>query len=109
MIPGVSRAGSTIMGAMMLRVDRAAATQFSFFLAVPAMLGATVYDLYKNRAILTVEGEELIAIGFIVAFVCALFVVRTLVGFVSRHGFGVFAWYRIAIGSVALLLLVMSR
>jgi undecaprenyl-diphosphatase len=109
MIPGASRAGSTIMGAMMLRVDRAAATQFSFFLAVPAMLGATVYDLYKNRAILTVEGEELIAIGFIVAFVCALFVVRTLVGFVSRHGFGVFAWYRIAIGSVALLLLVMSR
>jgi undecaprenyl-diphosphatase len=109
MIPGVSRAGSTIMGAMMLRVDRAAATQFSFFLAVPTMLGATVYDLYKNRAILTVEGGTLIAIGFIVAFVCALFVVRTLVGFVSRHGFGVFAWYRIAIGSIALLLLVMSR
>jgi len=109
MIPGVSRAGATIMGAMMLRVDRAAATQFSFFLAVPTMLGATVYDLYKNRAILTVEGGELIAIGFVVAFVCALFVVRTLVGFVSRHGFGVFAWYRIAIGSVALLLLVMSR
>ena len=108
MIPGVSRAGSTIMGAMMLRVDRAAATQFSFFLAVPTMLGATVYDLYKNRAIVTVEGGELIAIGFVVAFVCALFVVRTLVGFVSRHGFGVFAWYRIAIGSVALLLLVMS-
>ena len=80
-----------------------------FFLAVPTMLGATVYDLYKNRAILTVEGGELIAIGFVVAFVCALFVVRTLVGFVSRHGFGVFAWYRIAIGSVALLLLVMSR
>ena len=109
MIPGVSRAGATIMGAMMLRVDRAAATQFSFFLAVPTMLGATVYDLYKNRAIVTVEGGELIAIGFVVAFVCALFVVRTLVGFVSRHGFGVFAWYRIAIGSVALLLLVMSR
>jgi len=63
MIPGVSRAGATIMGAMMLRVDRAAATQFSFFLAVPTMLGATVYDLYKNRAILTVEGSELIAIG----------------------------------------------
>jgi undecaprenyl-diphosphatase len=109
MIPGVSRAGATIMGAMMLRVDRAAATQFSFFLAVPTMLGATVYDLHKNRAILTVEGGEVIAIGFVVAFVCALFVVRTLVGFVSRHGFGVFAWYRIAIGSVALLLLVMSR
>jgi undecaprenyl-diphosphatase len=109
MIPGVSRAGATIMGAMMLRVDRAAATQFSFFLAVPTMLGAAVYDLYKNRAILSVENATIIAIGFVVAFFCALFVVRTLVGFVSRHGFGVFAWYRIAIGTVALLLLVMLR
>jgi undecaprenyl-diphosphatase len=109
MIPGVSRAGATIMGAMMLRVDRAAATQFSFFLAVPTMLGAAVYDLYKNRAILSVENATTIAIGFVVAFFCALFVVRTLVGFVSRHGFGVFAWYRIAIGLVALLLLVMLR
>jgi undecaprenyl-diphosphatase len=106
MIPGVSRAGATIMGAMMLGVDRAAATQFSFFLAVPTMLGATVYDLYKNRAILSVENGTLIAIGFVVAFLCALFVVRTLVGFVSRHGFGVFAWYRIAIGGLALVLLV---
>ncbi len=109
MIPGVSRAGATIMGAMMLRVDRAAATQFSFFLAVPTMLGATVYDLYKNRAILSVENGTLIAIGFVVAFLCALFVVRTLVGFVSRHGFGVFAWYRIALGGVALALLFMAR
>ena len=109
MIPGVSRAGATIMGAMMLRVDRAAATQFSFFLAVPTMLGAAVYDLYKNRAILSVENATIIAIGFVVACFCALFVVRTLVGFVSRHGFGVFAWYRIAIGTVALLLLVMLR
>ena len=109
MIPGVSRAGATIMGAMMLRVDRAAATQFSFFLAVPTMLGAAVYDLYKNRAILSLENGTIIAIGFVVAFFCALFVVRTLVGFVSRHGFGVFAWYRIAIGAVALLLLAMLR
>jgi|SRR6516164_182969 len=109
MIPGVSRAGATIMGALMLGVDRAAATQFSFFLAVPTMLGATVYDLYKNRAILSVENGTLIAIGFVVAFLCALFVVRTLVGFVSRHGFGVFAWYRIAIGSLALVLLVLLR
>ena len=109
MIPGVSRAGATIMGAMMLRVDRPAATQFSFFLAVPTMLGATVYDLYKNRAILSFENGLIIAIGFAVAFLCALFVVRTLVGFVSRHGFGVFAWYRIAIGAVALALLFMAR
>jgi undecaprenyl-diphosphatase len=109
MIPGVSRAGATIMGAMMLGVDRAAATQFSFFLAVPTMLGAAVYDLYKNRAILSVENGTIIAIGFVVAFLCALFVVRTLVGFVSRHGFGVFAWYRIAIGVLALALLVLLR
>ncbi len=105
MIPGVSRAGATIMGAMVLGVDRAAATQFSFFLAVPTMLGAAVYDLYKNRAILTADNLSLIAIGFVVAFVSALFVVRTLVGFVSRHGFGVFAWYRIVLGAVALALL----
>src|SRR5882672_3516411 len=109
MIPGVSRAGSTIMGGLMLGVDRPAATQFSFFLAVPTMLGATVFDLYKNRAILSLENGTMIAIGFIVAFFCALFVVRTLVGFVSRHGFGVFAWYRIALGGLALALLVLLR
>lgn len=109
MIPGVSRAGATIMGALMLGVDRPAATQFSFFLAVPTMLGAAVYDLYKNRAILSVENGTTIAIGFVVAFLCALFVVRTLVGFVSRHGFGVFAWYRIALGALALSMLVLLR
>jgi undecaprenyl-diphosphatase len=97
------------MGAMVLGVDRAAATQFSFFLAVPTMLGAAVYDLYKNRGILSVENGTIIAIGFVVAFLCALFVVRTLVSFVSRHGFGVFAWYRIAIGVLALALLVLLR
>jgi undecaprenyl-diphosphatase len=107
MIPGVSRAGATIMGALMLRVDRAAATQFSFFLAIPTMLGATVYDLYKNRAILSLDNLTLIAIGFVVAFIAAMFVVRRLVAFVSRHGFGVFAWYRIAIGALALLLLAL--
>ena len=109
MIPGVSRAGATIMGAMMLGIDRAAATQFSFFLAVPTMLGAAVYDLYKNRAILSVDNLTIIAIGFVVAFLSALFVVRTLVGFVSRHGFGVFAWYRIVVGGLALVLLVLLR
>ncbi|HYU12813.1 MAG TPA: undecaprenyl-diphosphate phosphatase, partial [Stellaceae bacterium] len=71
MIPGVSRAGATIMGGLMLGVDRAPATQFSFFLAIPTMLGAAVYDLYKNRAILSLEGAGLIAIGFVVAFIAA--------------------------------------
>jgi undecaprenyl-diphosphatase len=105
MIPGVSRAGATIMGALMLRVDRPAATEFSFFLAIPTMFGASVYDLYKNRAILSFDGAVLIAIGFVVAFFAALFVVRRLVDFVSRHGFGVFAWYRIVVGAIALLAL----
>jgi undecaprenyl-diphosphatase len=109
MVPGVSRAGATIMGGLMLGVDRPAATQFSFFLAVPTMLGAAVFDLYKNRAIISLENGVMIAIGFVVAFLCALFVVRTLVGFVSRHGFGVFAWYRIALGAFALALLVLLR
>jgi undecaprenyl-diphosphatase len=109
MIPGVSRAGATIMGALMLRVDRPAATQFSFFLAIPTMLGATVYDLYKNRAILSTDGAVLIAIGFVVAFIAAMFVVRRLVDFVSRHGFGVFAWYRIVVGAIALIALTLAR
>ena len=109
MIPGVSRAGATIMGALMLRVDRPAATEFSFFLAIPTMLGATVYDLYKNRAILSFDGAVLIAIGFVVAFIAALFVVRRLVAFVSQHGFGVFAWYRIVVGALALIALSFSR
>ncbi len=108
MIPGVSRAGATIMGALMLGVDRAPATQFSFFLAIPTMFGAAVYDLYKNRAILSSEGVGLIAIGFVVAFIAALFVVRRLVDFVSRHGFGVFAWYRIIVGAIALIALTLA-
>jgi hypothetical protein len=109
MIPGVSRAGATIMGALMLRVDRPAATEFSFFLAIPTMFGASVYDLYKNRAILSFDGTVLIAIGFVVAFFAALFVVRRLVDFVSRHGFGVFAWYRIVVGAIALVALALQR
>jgi undecaprenyl-diphosphatase len=105
MIPGVSRAGATIMGALMLRVDRPAATEFSFFLAIPTMLGAAVYDLYKNRAILSLDGALMIAVGFVVAFVAALFVVRRLVAFVGEHGFAVFAWYRIVVGAIALIAL----
>jgi undecaprenyl-diphosphatase len=103
MIPGVSRAGATIMGALLLRVDRPAATEFSFFLAIPTMLGAAVFDLYKNRAILSLDGALMIAVGFVVAFIAALFVVRRLVEFVSEHGFGVFAWYRIVVGTIALV------
>ena len=106
MIPGVSRAGATIMGAMLMGVDRKTATEFSFFLAIPTMLGATVYDLYKNRALLGDSDYAVIAVGFVTAFLAALFVVRTVVAFVSRHGFVPFAWYRIAVGGVALMVLV---
>lgn len=107
MIPGVSRSGATIMGALLLGVDRKTATLFSFFLAIPTMVGATVYDLFKNRHTLDSTGGEIIAVGFVVAFLSALLVVRWLVGFVGRHGFGPFAWYRIALGTGMLGLLLL--
>jgi len=107
MIPGVSRSGATIMGARVFRVDRATAAEFSFFLAIPTMLGAAVYDLYKNWSTLDWHGSGLIAVGFLTAFVSALVVVRAFVRFISRHGFGVFAWYRIAVGALAVVLLIM--
>jgi undecaprenyl-diphosphatase len=102
MIPGVSRAGATIVGALFLGADRKAAAEFSFFLAVPTMLGAATYDLYKNWATLDKGGELVIGIGFVTAFLAALFVVRTMIGFITRHGFAPFGWYRIAIGLVML-------
>jgi undecaprenyl-diphosphatase len=107
MIPGVSRSGSTIMAARAFRVDRAAAAEFSFFLAIPTMIGAAVYDLYRNWSTLDWHGSGLIALGFFTAFVSALVVVGAFVRFISRHGFGIFAWYRIAIGALALALLYM--
>jgi len=107
MIPGVSRSGATIMGARAFRVDRATSAEFSFFLAIPTMIGATLYDLSKNWSTLDWQGSGLIAIGFVAAFLSALVVVKPFVRFVSRHGFGIFAWYRIAVGALALGLLLM--
>src|SRR5262249_18184478 len=98
LIPGVSRAGATILGAEMLGVDRRIATEFSFYLAIPTMLGATAFDLWKNRAALTASGIDLIVIGFVTSFVVAIPVVRGLIGFVGRHGLVPFAWYRIVLG-----------
>ena len=107
MIPGVSRSGATIMGALLLGSDRKSATEFSFFLAVPTMLAACVYDLYRNRAVLDFDGLGLIAIGFVAAFIAALLVVRSVIAFVSRYGFQPFAWYRIAVGTAMFAILLM--
>ncbi len=106
MIPGVSRSGATIMGALLLGVERRVAAEFTFFLALPTMAAATVYDLWKSRTLLDFNDLGLIGIGFVTAFLTALLVVRSLVAFVSRYGFAPFAWYRIILGSVALVWLL---
>jgi undecaprenyl-diphosphatase len=102
MVPGVSRSGATIMGGLLMGLDRKTAAEFSFFLAVPTMLGATVFALWKERDLLAADELQLIAIGFVAAFLSALLVVRSLVSFVSRFGFAPFAWYRIGLGCLAL-------
>lgn len=106
MVPGVSRSGATIMGALLMGVDRRTAAEFSFFLAVPTMSAATVYALWMERDVLDFNDMTLIGVGFVTAFLAALLVVRWLVGFVSRHGFAPFAWYRIILGSVSLVWLM---
>ncbi len=102
MIPGVSRSGSSIVGAMLLGADKRTAAEFSFFLAMPTMAGAFTYDLYKNYAILERQDIMSIALGFAVAFVAGVIVVRYLLAYVSRHGFGLFAWWRILVGGAGL-------
>jgi undecaprenyl-diphosphatase len=102
MIPGVSRSGSTIVGAMLLGADKRTAAEFSFFLAMPTMAGAFAYDLYKNYAILKPEDVSTIALGFAVAFVAGVVVVRYLLDYVSRHGFALFGWWRILVGGAGL-------
>lgn len=106
LVPGVSRSGATIVGALLLGTDKRSAAEFSFFLAMPTMAGAFAYDLYKNRGLLQTDDIIAISIGFAVAFVAGAFVVRFLLDFVSRHGFAVFGWWRIAVGGVALIALL---
>ncbi|MBX6321385.1 MAG: undecaprenyl-diphosphate phosphatase [Rhodospirillaceae bacterium] len=108
MIPGVSRSGATIMGGLILGLERRAATEFSFFLAIPTMVGAAAYELWKNRSALDFDSAAAIAVAFVAAFVSALIVVRAFVGFVARHDFTPFAWYRLVAGTamVAALLLL---
>lgn len=102
LIPGTSRSGATIMGGYALGLSRKAATEFSFFLAIPVMLAATLFDLYQGRELLTRADLAPFAVGFAVAFASALVVVRAFLGFVSRHDFRGFAWYRIAFGGALL-------
>jgi undecaprenyl-diphosphatase len=107
MLPGVSRSGATIMGGLMMGVERKTAAEFSFFLAVPTMMAATVYALWKDRALLSADDLDMIAIGFTAAFVVAVIVVKAFVALVGRYGFAPFAYYRIIAGSAALLWLAM--
>lgn len=106
MIPGVSRSGATIVGALMLGASKRAAAEFSFFLSMPTMAGAFAYDLYKNRDVLDTSAMGEIAIGFIMAFISAVLVVKWLLGYVSRHGYALFGWWRIIVGSIALVFLL---
>ena len=109
MIPGVSRSGASIVAAMLLGADKRAAAEFSFFLAIPTMLGAFVYDLYKSRNDLSTDGSITIAIGFAVSFVTAIIVVKTFLNYVTRHGFTLFAWWRVIVGTLGLIALAMGK
>ena len=102
LVPGVSRSGATIMGSLLMKVERGAAAEFSFFLAIPTMLGASVYSLYKHWSELHVEDLFILALGFVIAFLCAYWVVKRFITFVSKNGFGIFAWYRIFVGGFLL-------
>ena len=109
MVPGVSRSGATIMGALSLGIERRTAAEFSFFLAVPTMLGATTLSVAKHHEEIAAAGVDwgLIAIGFTVSFVVAVAVIKWFVGIVGRYGFAPFAWYRIVAGGAALIALKM--
>lgn len=105
MMPGVSRSGATILGGMVFGLSRKAATEFSFFLAIPVMLAATGYDLYKNWALLSSADLPMFVVGFVTAFLAALVAVRTLLNYVANHDFKLFAYYRIVFGIIVLLLI----
>jgi undecaprenyl-diphosphatase len=105
LVPGVSRSGSTIVGGLLLGADKRSAAEFSFYLSMPTMAGAFAYDLYKNRDVLSADDVTLIVVGFVCAFGSAVIVVTSLLGFVSRRGYAVFGWWRIAVGTGALIAL----
>ena len=105
LVPGTSRSGATIMGGYALGLSRRAATEFSFFLSIPVMFAATLYDLFKSRGALSAADAPVFAVGFVVAFVSALVVVKGFLRYVSHHSFAAFAWYRLVLGVLLLLIL----
>jgi undecaprenyl-diphosphatase len=109
MIPGVSRSGASIVAAMLFGADKRAAAEFSFFLAIPTMIGAFAYDFYKNRGEMSVDHLGIVAIGFVVSFITAIIVVKTFLNYVTRRGFTLFAWWRIIVGTLGLIALAMGR
>ena len=103
LIPGTSRSGATIIGGMLFGLSRKAATEFSFFLAVPTLVAAGAYDLWKNRALFSVDDLPMFGVGLVTSFISAFIVIRWLIRYVATHDFRWFAWYRIAFGGVVLL------
>lgn len=103
LIPGMSRSGSTIIGGLFFGLSRKAAAEFSFFLAVPTLGIASIYSMYKDRALLSIDDIGVWAMGFIFAFISAMIAVRALIRYVSHHDFTIFAWYRIAFGIIVLV------
>ena len=109
LIPGTSRSGATIVSAMLFGSDKHAAAEFSFFLAIPTMVGAFAYDAFKSRHELNFDHITIIAIGFVVSFVVALVVVRAFLSYVTRHGFMPFAWWRVVVGTLGLIALALGH
>ena len=106
MIPGTSRSGATIVGSLLMGADKRSAAEFSFFLAMPTMAGAFAYDLYKNRDVLSAADLPIITTGFIAAFFMAVIVVRSLLAYVSKHGYSIFGWWRLIVGFAGLIALL---
>lgn len=109
MIPGVSRSGATIVGAMLFGADRRSSAEFSFWLAMPTMVGAFAYEFYKSRAEFAGGNTLLIAVGFITSFICGWIVVKTFLGYVQHHSFALFAWWRIIVGVLGLVALALGH
>src|ERR1043166_7541139 len=109
MIPGVSRSGATIVSAMLLGADRRSAAEFSFYLAMPTMAGAFVYELYKSWHQIAAASPFIVAVGFVVSFIAAWIVVKTFLDYVSSHGFSLFGWWRIVVGAVGLIALAIFK